>query len=65
MKVTLKQENLIETDFGEPYQYCENSFYGDSVEGCTSPMYKDEEVVFQHNGEYISIYCIACSEETN
>tara|TARA_Y100000310_G_C20156295_1_gene567023 strand:- start:69 stop:308 length:240 start_codon:yes stop_codon:yes gene_type:complete len=67
MILTLKQENLIDTDFGKSYQYCESAFYGNSIDGCTEIMHKGEDVVKVTNGDNVAIYCLTChtKEMTN
>ena len=62
---TLRQENLIDTDFGKPYQYCENIVYGNSIEGCIEIMYEGEEAVMVTNDENVTIYCVVCYKEAN
>jgi len=57
--------DLIETDQGPSYQYCESWFLGIAEVGCPGNMYLGEEVVLllEDDGSEtipVNVYCLVC-----
>ena len=52
----LQDSDLIETDEGQPYQYCEASFRGVESKKCPRIMYKGDQVIKKGD----DLYCIHC-----
>ena len=62
--------NLIETDQGPSYQYCESWFLGIDEEGCPGNMYLGEEVVLRpeddgrgNESTAVMVYCLVCGTD--
>jgi len=53
MRFTLEPANLLESDFREPYQYCDS---------CDVTMHEGEDAVKVTMDDNVAIYCIACAD---
>ena len=60
---TLTQTDLIETDNGPSYQYCEGWADAEEADGCPGNMFAgDKVVVTKEEAEGVAaIYCIVCA----
>jgi hypothetical protein len=62
---TLTQDDLISTDNGPPYQYCEAWAEGREADGCPGNMFTGDQVV--RTTEEIdgldAVYCPTCHKE--
>ena len=55
----LQNSDLIETDEGQPYQYCEASFQGVESKNCPGIMHEGDQVIKKGD----DLYCIHCSQD--
>jgi hypothetical protein len=55
----LQNSDLIETDEGQPYQYCEASFQGVESKNCPGIMHEGDQVIKRGD----DLYCIHCSQD--